>query len=295
MRVFVTGATGFLGSHIVSELLTAGHQVLGLTRSEAGRRRLEQTGAVAYYGTLDAPDTVARGAAAADAVIHTGFDHDFTRFAANCEQDRRVIDAMAGELAGTDRPLIITSVAGLGKRAPDALAVESFFDRDSRNPRRLTEIAVEAALENGTSVAVVRLPQVHDTEQQGLITPAIALARRAGVSAYIGDGANRWSAAPVRAVAQLYRLALERHERGARWHAVAEEGVPMRAIAEVVGERLGVPVQSLAPADATAHFGWLDLFMSADHSASSARTRELLEWTPEGPGLLDDLRALSAV
>ncbi|GJG87815.1 NAD-dependent dehydratase [Gemmatimonadetes bacterium T265] len=290
MRVFLTGATGFIGSRIVPELIDAGHQVLGMTRSDAGARWLEQVGAAAHRGTLEEPDTVASGAAQADAVIHTAFDHDFSHFVENCEKDRRVIEAMAGALAGSDRPLIITSGTGMGSRGPGALAVEEVFDRNNPNPRRLSELTGEEVAKRGVSAAVVRLPQVHDTEKQGLISPAIEIARQKGLSAYVGDGANRWPAAHVDDVARLYRLALERHEPGARWHAVAEEGVPVREIAEVVGAGLGVPVRSLSADAAAAHFGWLGPFAGMDLPASSARTRERLGWAPTGPGLLEDLR-----
>ena len=292
MRVFLTGATGFIGSRVVPELVGAGHQVLGLTRSAAGARWLEERGAQAHRGTLEEPDSVARGAAQADAVIHTAFDHDFSHFVENCEKDRRVIGALAGALAGSDRPLIITSGTGMGSRGPGAPAVEDVFDRDNPNPRRLSELAGEDAAKRGVSVAVVRLPQVHDTAKQGLISPAIEIARRTGVSAYVGDGTNRWPAAHVADVARLYRLALEQHEAGARWHAVAEEGVPVRAIAEVVGAGLGVPVRSVSAGEAAAHFGWLADFAAMDLPASGTWTRERLGWEPAGPGLLEDLRRM---
>ena len=284
MRVFLTGATGFIGSRIVPELISAGHQVLGLTRSDAGVRWLEQAGAEAVRRTLEDPDSIARGAAQADAVIHTAFDHDFSRFVENCEKDRRVIEAMAGALAGSDRPLIITSGTGMGSPGPGALAVETVFDRDNPNPRRLSELTAEEVEKRGVSVAVMRLPQVHDTAKQGLISPAIEIARRTGVSAYIGDGANRWPAAPVADVAKLYRLALEKHQPG------AEEGVPVREIAEVIGAGLGVPVKSLSAEQAGEHFGWLGPFAGMDLPASSALTRDRLGWVPSGPGLLEDLR-----
>ncbi len=290
MRVFLTGATGFIGSRIVPELLDAGHQVLGLTRSDAGARWLEQAGAEPHRGTLEDPATVASGAAQADAVIHTAFDHDFAHFFENCAKDGRVIAAMADALAGSDRPLIITSGTGMGSPGPGALAVEDVFDRDNPNPRRASEVAGEAAAARGVSVAVVRLPQVHDTVKQGLISPAIEMARQHGVSAYVGDGANRWPAAPVADVARLYRLALEHHAPGARWHAVAEEGVAVREIAEAVGAGLGVPVRSLSPDEAGAHFGWLGPFAAYDMPASSAQTRARLGWEPTGPSLLEDLR-----
>ena len=220
MRVLLTGATGFIGSRIVGELINAGHQVLGLTRSDTGAHWLERAGAEALRGTLEDPGSIANGAAQADAVIHTAFDHDFSRFVENCEKDRRVIEAIAGALAGSARPLIITSGTGMGSPGPGQLAVETMFDRDNPNPRRLSELTAEAVAKQGVSVAMVRLPQVHDTVKQGLISPAIEIARQKGVSAYVGDGANRWPAAHVADVARLYQLALDKHEPGARWHAV---------------------------------------------------------------------------
>lgn len=282
MRVFLTGATGFIGSRIVSELIDAGHQVLGLTRSDSGARWLEQAGAEAHRGTLEDPDSLASGAAQADAVIHTAFDHDFSRFMENCEKDRCTIEAMAGALAGSDRPLIITSGTGMGSVKPGELATEDGFDRDNPNPRRLSELTGEDVARRGVSVAVVRLPQVHDTVKQGLISPAIEIARQKGLSAYIGDGANRWPAAHVSDVARLYRLALDNHKAGARWHAVAEEGVTVREIATVIGAGLGVPVRSLSADEAAGHFGWLGAFAGMDLPASSALTRDRLGWGPKG-------------
>lgn len=289
MRIFLTGATGFIGSRIVPELIGAGHRVLGLTRSDAGARQLEQAGAEPFRGTLEEPDGLAAGAAEADAVIHTAFDHVFTRFVENTEKDGHVIEAIGAALAGTDKPFIITSGIALGSPGPGRPAVEDVLDRDHPIPRIRSELAGEAAAARGVSVAVVRLPQVHDTRKQGLVTPAIAIAREKGVSAYVGDGANRWAAAPVADVARLYRLALERHEAGARWHAVAEEGVPFRAIAEAIGRGLGVPVRSVSPDEAATHFGWMAAFPALDMPASSARTRARLDWEPTGPGLLRDL------
>ena len=292
MRVFLTGATGFIGSHIVPELLGAGHQVLGLTRTDAGARHLERLGAQAHRGTLEEPDGIARGAAQADAVIHTAFDHDFSRFVANCEKDVRVIEAIGAALAGSDRPFIITSGTGMGAGAPGEPATEAVLDRNNPNPRRASELAGERVAARGVSVAAMRLPQVHDTVKQGLITPLIAVARAKGVSAYVGTGAARYPAAHVTDVARLYRLALERHEAGARWNAVAEEGVPVRAIAEAIGAGLGLPVRSLAADEVAAHFGWLGQFADMDLLASGAWTRERLGWVPTGPSLLEDLRAM---
>ena len=292
MRVFLTGATGFIGSRIVPELIAAGHRVLGLTRSDAGARWLEEAGADAHRGTLEDPSSVASGAAQADAVIHTAFDHDFSNFVGNCEKDRRVIEATGGVLAGSDRPLIITSGTGMGSAEPGRSATEDVVDWNNANPRIASERAGAEQAAKGVSVAVVRLPQVHDTVKQGLITPLVAVARAKGVSAYVGQGVNRWPAAHVTDVARLYRLALERHETGARYHAVAEDGVPVRQIAEVIGAGLGVPVVSLPPAEAADHFGWLALFAGLDLPASSVWTRERLGWEPTGSGLIADLERM---
>ncbi len=293
MRVFLTGATGFIGSRIVVELLAAGHQVLGLTRSDAGVRWLEQAGAQAHRGTLEDPASLASGAAQADAVIHTAFDHDFANFVANCEKDRRVIEAMGGVLAGSKRPLIITSGTGMGSAAPGQAATEDVVDWNNPNPRIASERAGAEQASRGVSIAVVRLPQVHDTVKQGFITPVVEIARAKGVSAYVGDGANRWPAAHVTDVARLYRLALEKHEAGARYHAVAEEGVKVRRIAEVVGAGLGVPTLSLSAAQAVEHFGWLGPFAGLDLLASSAWTRKRLGWEPTGPSLIADLEQMN--
>ena len=292
MRVFLTGATGFVGSRIVPELIAAGHQVLGLTRSDGGARWLEKVGAEAHRGTLEDPGSLASGAARADAVIHTAFDHDFSNFTANCDKDRYAIEAMGGVLAGSDRPLIITSGTGMGSAEPGRSATEDVVDWNNPNPRIASERAGAEQAARGVSVAVVRLPQVHDTAKQGLITPAVEIARAKGVSAYVGDGANRWPAAHVADVARLYRLALERHEAGARYHAVAEEGVAVRRIAEVIGAGLGVPVVSLSSSEASDHFGWLAPFAMFDLPASSAWTRERLGWKPTGPSLVNDLERM---
>ena len=270
VRVFLTGATGFIGSRILPELLTRGHQVIGLTRSDHGAHMLAASGAEVHSGSLEDLDSLARGAAAADAVIHTAFDHDFSRFAENCEKDARVIAAMGDVLAGTDRPLIITSGTAIGAKGNGEIAVEQTADFDHPNPRIASERSGAQLLQRGVSVAVMRLPQVHDTHRQGLITPLIDMAREKGEVAYLGDGANRWAAAHVTDVGRLYALALDRHEAGARYHAVDEEGVPMRAIAEKIGAGLGVPVRSITAQEAPAHFGWLAMFAGFDMPASSA-------------------------
>ncbi len=294
MRVFVTGATGFIGSILVPELIQAGHQVLGLTRSDAGVRALGAGGAEAHRGDLADLDSLRRGADRADGVIHCAFDHDFSRFVANCEQDRRVIAALGGVLAGSGRPLVITSGTGMGQPAPGQFAAEDVFNPEHPNPRVATELAGAAQRDAGVNVSVVRLPQVHDVTRQGLITYLVSMARDKGVSAFVGEGHNRWPAAHVRDVAAVFRGALERGEPGARYHAVAEQGIAMRDIAEVIGRGLKVPVVGLSVQEASGHFGWLAMFAGLDMPASSAWTRQRLGWTPHGPGMLDDLEAATA-
>ncbi|WP_158803331.1 SDR family oxidoreductase [Acidisoma sp. L85] len=292
MRVFVTGANGFIGSAIVPELLNAGHQVLGLSRSDEGARSLIAAGAEVHRGNLEDPESLRRGAAEADGVIHCAFDHDFSRFVANCEKDRRAIEALGAALAGSDRPLVITSGTGMGNDVPGQPATEEIFNTRHPNPRVASELAGASLSAAGVNVSVMRLPQVHDTVKQGLITPAVALAREKGVSAYIGDGLNRWPAAHVLDVARLYRLALEKREAGARYNAVAEEGISIRDIAEVIGRGLKVPVVSLSPEEAADHFGWLAAFAGLDLPASSAQTQQRLGWQPTGPGLIADLNEM---
>ncbi|MEO6842556.1 MAG: SDR family oxidoreductase [Bradyrhizobium sp.] len=289
MRVFVTGATGFIGSAIVPELITAGHQVLGLTRSDAGAQSLIAAGAEPHRGDLEDLESLRSGAAQSDGVIHCAFDHDFLNFVANCEKDRRAIEALGAALAGSDRPLVITSGTGMGNAAPSQPATEDVFNSSNPHPRKASELAGASMLEAGINLSVVRLPQVHDTIKQGFITQAVAVAREKGVSAYVGDGSNRWPAAHVLDVARLYRLALEKREAGARYHAVAEEGVAIREIAEVVGRGLKVPVVAMSPEQAAGHFGWLAPFVGRDIPASSAQTRQRLGWHPTGPGLITDL------
>ncbi len=291
MRVFLTGATGFIGSRIVPELLAAGHEVLGMTRSDAGAASLVAAGATPHRGTLEDLDSIRAGAAQADGVIHTAFDHDFSNFLANCEKDRRVIEALGSVLQGSDRPLLITSGTGMGSVA-DGPAREDVFDTTHPNPRAMSELAGQAQREAGVNVSVVRLPQVHDPVRQGLISPYVEIARARGAAAYVGEGRNRWPAAHVLDVAKLYVQAFDRAEAGARYHAVAEEGIAARAIAEVVGAGLGVPVVSLSPDAAAQHFGWLGMFIGLDMPASSAWTRQALDWEPTGPDLITDLKAM---
>jgi nucleoside-diphosphate-sugar epimerase len=289
MRIFLTGATGFIGSAIVPELINTGHQVLGLTRSDAGAQSLADAGAEVHRGTLEDLESLRRGAAESDGVIHCAFDHDFRNFVANCEKDRRAIGALGAALAGSDRPLVITSGTGMGNIVHGQPATEDAFHADNPHPRKASELAGATMLDAGINVSVVRLPQVHDTVKQGLVTQAVAIAREKGVSAYVGDGLNRWPAAHVLDVARLYRLALEKRQAGARYHAVAEEGIACREIAEVLGKGLKVPVVAMSPEQAADHFGWLAPFAGMDIPASSAQTQARLGWHPTGPGLIADL------
>jgi nucleoside-diphosphate-sugar epimerase len=299
MRVFLTGATGFIGSAIIPELINAGHQVLALTRSDASTRSLIAAGAEVHRGSLEDPESLRSGAAQSDGVIHCAFDHsafgasDFSKFAEVCEQDRRAIEALGDALRGSDRPLVITSGTGMGSAVPGQPATEDYFDPNHPNPRRLSEVAGATVLERGVNVSVVRLPQVHNTVKQGLITYMVQVAREKGASAYMGDGLNRWPAAHVLDVARLYRLAIEKREPGSRYNAVDEEGVLMREIAEVIGKGLKAPVVSLSREEAQAHFGWLAMFAGIDMPASSALTRQRLGWHPTGPGLIADLERMS--
>jgi nucleoside-diphosphate-sugar epimerase len=289
MRVFLTGATGFIGSRIVPELIGAGYEVVGLTRSDRAARWLEEAGAKPYRGTLEDPESLAHGAAEADAVIHTAFDHDFANFVANTQKDRRVIEAMGAALAGSDRPLIITSGTGMGSFGPGQIAREDVVNWDNLNPRVASEVAAAEVAQKGASVAVVRLPQVHDADKQGLISPYIEIAREKRFVGYVADGSNRWPAVHVTDVARLYLLALEKHEDSARYHAVAEEGVPMREIAEAIADRLRIPAVSLSADEGADYFGWLAPFASLDMPASSRWTRERLGWQPAGASLIEDL------
>ena len=289
MRVFVTGATGFIGLPVTRELIAGGHEVLGLARSEAGAQALAALGAEVQHGALEDLDSLRAGAAASDAVIHLAFVHDWSNFVASCETDRRAIEALGAALAGSGKPLIVTGgTAGLA--GPGQVATEDDdVPPDFPFPRVSEQTALSLA---GVRASVMRLPQVHDTAKQGLITPMVAIAREKGVSAYIGEGRNRWAAAHISDVARLYRLALEKNEAGAKYHAVAEEGVAMRDIAEAIGRRLGLPVTSLSADEATAHFGWLAMFAAHDLVASSEKTRRLFGWNPTGPGLIADLERL---
>lgn len=292
MRVFLTGATGFIGSRVLRQLQAAGHDVLGLTRSPAGAQALRDAGAQVQHGHLGDLDSLRAGTAAVDAVIHTAFDHDFSRFVANCEQDARVIASLGEALAGSARPLIITSGVGMGEGEPGQPAQETRFNPAHGNPRIASERAGNLLLDAGVDVRVVRLPQVHDTVRQGLISYFIGISRQQGAAVYIGEGRSRWSAAHVDDVATLYRQVLDQGQAGERYHAVAEEGISARQIAEVVADGLRVPVRSIAQDEAAGFFGWFSLFAGVDLPASSVLTRQRLGWQPVGPGLLQDLQQM---
>ena len=293
MRVFVTGATGFIGSRVVEELIAAGHRVIAVYRSEEKAPALVAAGAEAYRGSIDDPDSLKEGAARSDGIIHLAFNHDFSKFAANCETDRRVIEAMGSVLVGSDRPFIVTSGTAIAKVASGELAIEDAPAIGSKDfPRAVSEEATAGLAANGLNTAVVRLPQVHNSERQGLISPWIAIAREKGAFAYVGDGRNRWPAAHVSDVARLYRLAIEKAERGAVYNAVAEEGVRARDIAETAGRRLKLPVRSIPQAEAPGYFGWLAHLAGRDMPASGEKTQKTLGWRPTGPSLIADLEHL---
>jgi len=293
VRIFVTGATGFIGSATVKDLIGAGHQVIGLCRSDDKAPALAATGAEVYRGSIAEPDSLKDGTARSDAVIHLAFNHDFSRFLQNCEDDRAVIKTLASVLAGSQRPLIVTSGTGIANTVPGEPAKEdNAIVSSSAHPRAASEEEATAAAANGVNISIVRLPQVHDPLKQGLITWLIEIYRQKGVCAYIGEGRNRWPAAPVQDVARLYRLAVEKAEPNAKYHAVAEEGVAMRDIAEVLGKRLNLPVKSITAEEAPAFFGWLAMFACLDMPASSAQTRKALGWEPTGPGMISDLEKL---
>ena len=291
MRVFLTGATGFIGSYLVPELIRAGHQVVGLSRSDAGAEALTRNGAEVFRGDVNDLDRLRTAAEAADGVVHAAFNHDFSNLQQHSEQDRKVIETLGEALAGSDRPLVITSGTGLARSKAGGPAVETDDHVTSAEfARAASEEAAEALIGRGARVMVMRLPQVHDTRRFGRITQHIQLAREKGRVAYIGDGRNRLPAVHVSDAVRLYRLALEHGQAGARYHAVGEEGVALRDIAEVIGAGLKMPVESITPEDAAAYFGWLAALAQIDLAASSASTRQQLSWNPTGPDLLTDLR-----
>ena len=290
MRVFVTGATGFVGSAIVPELIGAGHEVVGLARSDQAAAALATAGAEVHRGALGDPESLRRGAQSADGVIHCAFIHDFSQLQSSGRTDLRAVETLGAALEGSGRPLVVTS--GTGLLAPGRPATED----DTPDPashashRAPSEAATRALAESGVRSAVLRLPpSVHGAGDHGFVPVLVGIARTKGVSAYIGDGSNRWPAVHRFDAARLFRLALEAAPAGAVLHAAAEEGVPTRDIAAVIGRHLDVPVTAVAPEDAGEHFGWLGAFFAADVPASSALTRERLGWEPVQPGLIADL------
>jgi nucleoside-diphosphate-sugar epimerase len=291
MRVFLTGATGFIGSHLVPELINAGHRVVGLCRAPSGADALTRAGAEVLRGDVNDFDRLRAGAETADAIIHAAFNHDFSKLKKNSENDRKVIEILGESLSSSDRPLLITSGTGLVRSKTNGLAAETDPHVTSTEfPRAASEEAADVLIASGLHVMVIRLPQVHDTRKQGRITQHIQLARQHGWVAYVGEGKNRLPAVHVSDAARLYRLALEKGRAGTRYHAVAEEGVALRDIAQVIGAGLKLPVESLTPEQAPAYFGSFANLAMIDLAASSALTREWLNWNPSGPDLLTDLR-----
>jgi len=288
MRVFVTGAAGFIGTATTRELIANGHEVIGLARNDANVETLRKLGAKVHRGSLEDVESLKSAAKDADGVIHLAFIHDFAKFAENGQIDKRAIEAMGEVLEGTNKPFVVTS--GTGLLAPGRLATEDDVAQSGEMIPRVSESAAFAFAKRGVRVTAIRLPQVHGGEgKAGFVGYLYEVAKQKGVSAYVGDGSNRWPSAHRDDVAVLYRLALEKGRAGAPYHAVAEEGVPVRPMAELFGGVLNVPVQSIKPEDAPAHFGFLAMFAGLDIPASSAKTRAELGWTPKEIGLIEDI------
>lgn len=288
MRIFMTGATGFIGSVLIPDLIKAGHQVLGLTRSEAGAEKLRAAGAEVLHGNIEDLDSLRKGAADSDGVIHLAFNHDFSQFEKNAADERKAIAALGEVLLGSNRPFVVTSGTAMAANVDGKPSTEDGATA-SWNPRASLETTVKDFTERGVKTSIVRLAQIHDTHKQGLVPYITAVAREKRVSAYIGEGGNSWPAAHVSDTARLYRLAFEKAETGAIYHAVDEEGVSMKAIAEALGRGLKVPVVTIKPEQTEAHFGWLAPLVGQDMPSSSAITQQKLNWKPTGPGLIADL------
>jgi len=290
MRVFVTGASGFVGSAVVQELIAAGHKVIGLARSDSSAKALEVIGAQVHRGDLEDLESLKSGASASDGVIHTGFIHDFARFKEVCETDGRAIEAIGSALSGSDHPFVITS--GTALVSPGRLATEDILPAPvaHSHPRVASELAADALASLSVRTSIIRLsPSVHGDGDHGFIPMLIDIARKKGVSAYIGDGLNRWTAVHRLDAAHLYRLALENAKAGTRFHGVAEEGIAFKDIAEIIGKQLNIPVVSKSPEEAADHFGWFAGFAGLDCPASSKITREQLSWNPVQTTLLADM------
>ncbi len=289
MHIFVTGSTGFIGTELVGELIAAGHHVRGLTRSDVGVEQLKAAGAEVHRGDLTDLESLRSGAAGMDVVVNLAFNHDWSKFAQNAADETKAIETL-GSAMEPGKLLVVTSGIGITAGAPGQLRKETDPPVNSPGIPRRPEQAAQAVADKGVRVAIVRLPQVHDTRKQGLVTVMIQTARDKGVSAYVGDGANRWAAAPLKDVAHLYRLAVENTGPGVTtYHAVQEEGVSLRDIAETIGKGLKVPAKSITPEQAAEHFGILGHFATLDMPASSEWTRKTLGWEPAGPGLIEDL------
>ncbi|MHB8209606.1 SDR family oxidoreductase [Mucilaginibacter sp.] len=292
MKVFVTGATGFIGTALVKELLNAGHQVLGLARSDASASALIAAGAEVHHGDLQDPDSLRSGAAVSDGVIHAGFIHDFSRFAEVCEIDRIAIETIGSTLAGSNRPFIVTSGTALVK--PGTLATEDMASQhDVSKFPRVSEAAMDAFTTQGVRTAAIRLsPSVHgEGDHHGFVPILVNTARQKGVVAYIGDGQNRWNAVHRLDAVHLFRLALEHGEAGAKYHAVGDEAITVKAISEVIGRHLKLPVVSISQEEAAAHFGWFAMMAALDCPASSKFTQAQLHWHPSHPTLPQDLES----
>jgi len=287
MKVFVTGASGFIGSAVVQELLNAGHEVTGLARSDESAKSISEAGARALKGSLDDLDSLKRGASAADGVIHTAFIHDFSQYAKAADADKVAIEAMGNVLAGSDRPLIVTGgILGLEKE-------NGFITENMAAPPfpRASETAALALADNNVNASVIRLPpSVHDKGDKGFIPFIIATARRKGVAAYVGDGNNRWPAVHRLDATHLFRLALEKAIKGARYNAIGDKGIPMRELAEVIGKYLDLPVKSISPDKAVEHFDWMGRFIVFDAPATANKTQEQLGWAPTHIGLIEDMQ-----
>ncbi|MGY3051824.1 nucleoside-diphosphate-sugar epimerase [Pedobacter sp. UYEF25] len=291
MKVFITGATGFIGTAVVQELLANGHEVLGLARSEASANKLTEAGAEAHHGDLNDFESLKSGAAKSDAVIHLGFVHDFTKFEEMCKLDGKVIETIGNALHGTDKPFLITSGTALFSK--DGIATEKDLDSNNPHPRIATENAADAVVAKGVKVAVIRLsPSVHGKgDVIGFVPTSINIAREKGVSAFVNDGENFWPAVHRLDAARLYRLALEKpFESGTRYHAVAEQGIAFKDIATFIAEKLQLPVVSLTDEEATEHFGWFAHFTKLNNLSSSEETKAALDWHPQHPTLMKDLQ-----